>query len=319
VIALTTIARGDASRIVDSRRVVVRTPEEWRVLWALHAGPDAAAPAIDFDSVIIAAAFAGEKPTAGHGIEIIGAIGDLDGVRVIVDDHAPGPAMVTAQILTSPFHIVSFPRTEREVRWSEGDFAAEDRGPRAEARTKPGSRTAHLGPRTADFGAQTSDVEPRTADLGPRTSGLRSRTADLGSRTSDLDTTTSSGLSPTAASVLAYLAGPFSGALMLFVGPSNPDVRFHAWQSIIALGGLGLAVMASYLLAFAALFVSATGVSLLVRVSTAMWLALLIVWAICLWKAVSGERWKLPLAGEYAERIATSTRPTPARQAPPTR
>jgi len=106
---------------------------------------------------------------------------------------------------------------------------------------------------------------------------------------------------------------------MLFAERSNSDVRFHAWQSIIALGGLGLAVIASYVLAFAALFVSATGVSLLVRVSTAIWLALLIVWAICLWKAVSGERWKLPLAGEYAERMATSTRPTPARQAPPTR
>lgn len=278
MIALTTIARGDASRIVDPRRVVVRTPEEWRVLWALHAGPDAAAPAIDFQSAIVAAAFAGEKPTAGHSIEVVGAIGDPDGVRVIVDERAPGPGMLAAQILTSPFHIVSFPRTEREVRWSTGNFAAEERGPRPEARTP-----------------------------------------DLRSRTSNLGTSTSSGLSPTAASVLAYLAGPFSGALMLRAEPTNPDVRFHAWQSIIALGGLGLAVIASYLVAFAALFVSATGVSLLVRVSTAMWLALLFVWLICLWKAVSGERWKLPLAGEYAERIATSTRPTPARQAPPTR
>jgi uncharacterized membrane protein len=300
VIALTTIARGDASRIVDSRRVVVRTAEEWRMLWAVHAGPDAEAPAIDFPSTIVAAAFAGEKPTAGHGIEIVAAIGEPDGVRLVLEERAPGPGMLAAQVLTSPFHIVAFPRTEREVTWSTGDFTAEDQSPRTEARTNPAPRPSDLGSRTADLPSSSRGFGAAGA---PGQSDARS---------------TSTGLTPTAASVLAYLAGPFSGALMLFAEPSNPDVRFHAWQSIIALGGLGLAVVASYMLAFAALFVSATGVSLLVRVSTAIWLALLVVWAICLWKAVSGERWKLPLAGEYAERMATSTRPTPARQAPPT-
>jgi uncharacterized membrane protein len=271
VIALTTIARGDASRIVDPRQVVVRTPDEWRMLWALHAGPEAAAPPLEFESVMVAAAFAGEKATAGHAIEIIGAIGEPAGVRLIVEERAPAAGMVAAQVLTTPFHIVSFARTERDVRWSMEDFAARDRG------TKPEARVSNAA------------------------------------------TPTASGLSPIAASVLAYLAGPLSGALMLVAEPSNPDVRFHAWQSIIALGGLGVAVMMSYVVAFVMLFVSATAVSVLVRVSTAIWLALLVVWAICLWKAVSGERWKLPLAGEYAERMATSTRPTPARQAPPTR
>lgn len=281
MIVLTTVGRGDASRILDSRRVVVRAPDEWRRLWALHAGPDAAAPPIEFESSIVAAAFAGEKPSAGHGIEIIAAIGDLEGVRLIVEQHTPGSGMVAAQVLTSPFHIVSFPRTERDVRWSESGLR--------------------------EPGAAAGD------------SASVARSSNPSSRTSHPATPTSTGLSPIAASVLAYLAGPVSGALMLFAEPANVDVRFHAWQSIIALGGLGLAVIAVYVLAFVALFVSATGVSLLVRVSTAIWLALLVVWAICLWKAVSGERWKLPLAGEYAERMATSTRPTPARQAPPTR
>jgi uncharacterized membrane protein len=262
------------------------------MLWALHAGPEATAPPIEFESAIVAAAFAGEKATAGHSIEIIGAIGEPDGVRLLVEERAPGAGMVAAQVMTSPFHIASFPRTDREVRWSTADFGAEVRGSGSD------SGSSHLGPRTSDLGSPTSNVGPRTSNLG---------------------TPTSTGLSPIAASVLAYLAGPLSGALMLVAEPSNPDVRFHAWQSIIALGGLGLAVMTSYVLAFVMLFVSATGVSVLVRVSTAIWLALLVVWAICLWKAVSGERWKLPLAGEYAERMATSTRPTPARQAPPTR
>jgi uncharacterized membrane protein len=29
---------------------------------------------------------------------------------------------------------------------------------------------------------------------------------------------------------------------------------------------------------------------------------------LCLWKAMRGERWKLPLAGGYAERLATGRR-----------
>lgn len=114
----------------------------------------------------------------------------------------------------------------------------------------------------------------------------------------------STGLEPRTASALAYLAGPFSGALILWVETANRDVRFHAWQSIVGLGGVGLGVIAAYVFAFAAVFVSATAVSVMVGVASVMWIVLLIAWAICLWKALSGERWKLPLAGDYAERLA---------------
>ena len=103
--------------------------------------------------------------------------------------------------------------------------------------------------------------------------------------------------------MLAYLAGPFSGALILFAESTNQDVRFHAWQSIVGLGGLGLAIIASYVLAFVVLFVSATAASVMVGVAFVIWIVLAIVWALCLWKAWSGERWKLPLAGDYAERF----------------
>ncbi len=121
---------------------------------------------------------------------------------------------------------------------------------------------------------------------------------------STLQPPSSTGLQPRTASALAYLAGPFSGALILLAETSNDEVRFHAWQSIVGLGGLTLAVIASYALGVAALFVSATAVSVMVGVATVIWIVLLIVWAICLWKAATGERWHLPLAGVYAERFA---------------
>jgi uncharacterized membrane protein len=115
--------------------------------------------------------------------------------------------------------------------------------------------------------------------------------------------TSSTGLEPRTASALAYLAGPFSGGLMLLAETENDDVRFHAWQSIVGLGGLTIAVILSYALGLAALFVSATAVSVIFTVATVIEIVLLITWAICVWKAATGQRWHLPIAGEYAERF----------------
>ena len=115
----------------------------------------------------------------------------------------------------------------------------------------------------------------------------------------------STGLHPRTASALAYLAGPFSGGLILLAESQNDDVRFHGWQSVVGLGGLVVAVLLAYFLAFVALFVSAAAVSVMVGVASVIWIVLLLTWAICLWKAYTGERWKLPFAGDYAERFAT--------------
>ena len=114
----------------------------------------------------------------------------------------------------------------------------------------------------------------------------------------------STGLHPRTAAALAYLAGPFSGALMLWAERANRDVRFHAWQSVVGLGGLALAVVICGVLAVVGLFVSATMLLVMLRVATVLTVALAIVWALCLWKAFAGGRWKLPLAGDVANRRA---------------
>ena len=123
MIELSTIAQGDASRIVDPRRIVVRTPEEWSKLWELHAGSTAALPSISFAERIVAAAFAGERPTAGHRIDIQ-ADGDGGTVRLRVHERTPPGDALVAQVLTFPFHIVSLPRAAGNVSWaarSSGD------------------------------------------------------------------------------------------------------------------------------------------------------------------------------------------------------
>ena len=113
------------------------------------------------------------------------------------------------------------------------------------------------------------------------------------------------GLEPAIAASLAYLAGPFSGIVILLAERSNTFVRFHAWQSIIGLGGLGL--IAAGLLVFSFIGLLITPVLFVVMywlafATAALWI---VAWGFCLFKAFGGVIWKLPFAGDRAEALAT--------------
>lgn len=120
----------------------------------------------------------------------------------------------------------------------------------------------------------------------------------------DARAASSTGLEPPFAAALAYLAGPLSGIVILFAERSNRFVRFHAWQAIIGLGGLGLVAVLLLLSAFLGLFVSPAMFKTLYGLSGVMAAAWLLIWAICLVKAFGGSVWKLPLVGGMAERRA---------------
>ena len=118
----------------------------------------------------------------------------------------------------------------------------------------------------------------------------------------------STGLSAHVAAALAYLAGPFSGVLVLLAERTNSYVRCHAWQSVIGLGGLGALVALLLGLAFGAVIVSATAFRVLLMISWVAWALWIVCWALCLIKAFTRRRWKMPIAGGYAERLAARTR-----------
>ena len=116
------------------------------------------------------------------------------------------------------------------------------------------------------------------------------------------------GLTPRVAAVMAYLAGPFSGVLVLMAERTSSYVRFHAWQSIIGLGGLGLLVAVLLGVSFASVIVSATAFRTLLTLTWLIWVGWIVLWGVCVVKAFGGRRWKLPIAGAYAERF--SARPS---------
>ncbi len=114
----------------------------------------------------------------------------------------------------------------------------------------------------------------------------------------------STGLDPALAAALAYLAGPLSGALILLAERSSRFVRFHAFQSIIGLGGLWLIGFGLYVLAFLALFVSPAAFRVLLWLAGITWAFWVGVWIVCLVKAFNGEAWEMPVAGPRAARRA---------------
>jgi len=115
----------------------------------------------------------------------------------------------------------------------------------------------------------------------------------------------STGLDPNFAAALAYLAGPFSGILILLVERASDYVRFHAWQAIVGLGGLGVLAAGLLVLSFLTLLLSPFVFTLMYWLAYLLGVLWLVLWIICLVKAFTGNRWMMPVAGRHAERLAT--------------
>lgn len=117
---LTTIARSTMSHIDVPRQAVVRTQAEWTDLWKAHAGT-APPPKVDFAKATVVAVFLGERMTAGYAVEIVRA--RMDGATLVVSwsERKPGGDQMTAQIVTSPAHIVSIPAFPGEIRFEKAD------------------------------------------------------------------------------------------------------------------------------------------------------------------------------------------------------
>jgi hypothetical protein len=109
-----TIVRDNMSNVDDAKLAVARTPAEWAALWRLHAG-DQAPPKIDFTKRTVVAVFLGSRPSAGYAVEVSGT--KPAGKTLIVEwsEHTPKPGTVSAQVITSPSHLVSIPQFAGEI------------------------------------------------------------------------------------------------------------------------------------------------------------------------------------------------------------
>ena len=106
---------------------------------------------------------------------------------------------------------------------------------------------------------------------------------------------TSSGLDENVAGLLCYVLGWISGIVFLIIEPTNKFVRFHAFQSIIVFGAITVVgIILSSIPVVGFIFgplISAVG---------------FILWIVLMVLAVQGKKYKLPWAGDLAEKWAES-------------
>jgi uncharacterized membrane protein len=105
------------------------------------------------------------------------------------------------------------------------------------------------------------------------------------------ETESSTGLSANAAGLLCYLAGWITGIIFLVLEQKSTFVKFHAWQSIMTFGVLTLAYIVVFWIPFVGWILS-----------TLIGILMFVLWLILIIQAGTGKMWKVPGAGDWAEK-----------------
>ena len=98
------------------------------------------------------------------------------------------------------------------------------------------------------------------------------------------------GLSENVASMLCYVGMFFTGIVILVMEKENKTVRFHALQSILWFMVLSIASMVA-------------GWLPLIRgpLSSLIWLVTVVSWALLMYMAFVGRKFKIPIVGDAVE------------------
>jgi len=116
--------------------------------------------------------------------------------------------------------------------------------------------------------------------------------------------TSSTGMDPKVAALLSYLAGWVTGLIFFLIEKEDKYVRFHAMQSILLSIAMFVIIIALNIVLVMLSFIADTFGLLFALVSPLLGLAFLVLWIMLMVKAYQGEKWKLPIIGDMAERYA---------------
>ncbi|HEY8812931.1 MAG TPA: DUF4870 domain-containing protein [Candidatus Dormibacteraeota bacterium] len=114
----------------------------------------------------------------------------------------------------------------------------------------------------------------------------------------------SSGMDKKTASALSYLLWWITGIIFLFVGKDDPDVKYHAAQSVVFFGSIQVIGIILGILS------GITNLGFIGVIGNLVYLFGVVIWFFCLYKAWTGDgaRFAIPLVGgvvtPYAEQLA---------------
>ena len=103
----------------------------------------------------------------------------------------------------------------------------------------------------------------------------------------------STGLSANVAGLLCYVLTWVTGIIFVVLEKKSTFVKFHAWQSIMTFGVLTVAELILAWIPFVGWILS-----ILIGI------LIFVLWIILMIQAGTGKMWKVPLAGDWAEKQA---------------
>jgi len=101
----------------------------------------------------------------------------------------------------------------------------------------------------------------------------------------------STGLEENVAGLLCYVVGWITGLVFFLIEKDSKFVKFHAMQSIITFGACFIIMWVAGVIPFVGWVIS-----LLVGI------LIFVLWIVLMIKAYKGEKFKLPIAGDLAEK-----------------
>jgi uncharacterized membrane protein len=104
---------------------------------------------------------------------------------------------------------------------------------------------------------------------------------------------TTTGIQANVSALLCYVLGWISGLIFFLIEKENKFVRFHAFQSIVVFGAFTVLIIVLGI-------IPVLGWSLI----PIAYLVQLALWIVLMVKAYQGEKFKLPVAGDLAEKNA---------------
>ena len=136
-------------------------------------------------------------------------------------------------------------------------------------------------------GAENPDGAKFCSKCGNRVGAAATPTEDAPAPEAE----SSTGLSANVAGLLCYVAGWITGIIFLVLEKRSTFVKFHAYQSIMTFGVLTVAQLVLGWIPF-------IGWVLNILIGILMF----ILWIILIIQAGTGKMWKVPWAGDWAEK-----------------
>ncbi len=102
---------------------------------------------------------------------------------------------------------------------------------------------------------------------------------------------TSTGMEQNVAGLLCYVLGWITGLIFYLIEKENKFVRFHAMQSIVVFGALTIVSLILSVIPLIGWLISGL-----------LWIFGLVLWILLMIKAYQNQWYKLPIAGDFAEK-----------------